>query len=181
MSLRLTTFMAVGLLAGTAMAAPLRDSTTGLTVDPPPGYVAKHATPGQRQAARISVQRPQDTELGCQVAYSPAPQNAGMSQQDINAAMASEAWQSAARRALSMLYDLSGARTVDYGLFRAVMMQGSFKPRPDLPPRAQQITTFFGLMETPRGRTHIVCIAEKADFPQRRPEFEAVVRGVTPP
>lgn len=182
--LRPASFLALGLLAGTtgaAFAAPLRDAASGLAVNPPPGYVAKAEEPGQRNVARFSIQRPGERETGCQVAYTPAPQNAGLNQSQINATISQPHWQEAARSALGPIYDITTSGTADYGPLRALVMVGDIKPRPQLPPRAAQIRTYFTIMETPRGRTSMVCVADKTDFDARVPEFEMTARGITAP
>jgi len=185
--LRPASFLAFSLLAGTALlvapalAAPLRDAASGLAVNPPPGYVAKAEDPGQRNAARFSIQRPGEQETGCQVAFTPAAQNANLTQAQINAAMSQPHWQEAARSALGPVYDITSAGTADYGSLRALVMVGDIKPRPQLPARAAQIRTYFTILETPRGRTSMVCVADKADFNTRLPEFEMTARGITAP
>jgi hypothetical protein len=179
--LRLASLLAFGLLAGTALAAPLRDAATGLAINPPPGYVATAVVPTGRNAARFSVQRPNDHELGCQLAFAPAPQNARLSQTEINALISQPDWQQSARATLEVVYDITSAGTADYGPIRAMVMQGDIKPRRELPPRSQQIRSYFTIMETPRGRTTLVCVAEKADFNALQPEFEMMARGVTAP
>ena len=39
----------------------------------------------------------------------------------------------------------------------------------------------FILLETPRGRANVVCVAKRQTFDARKPEFEAVARGLTVP
>jgi len=184
--LRPVSFLAFSLLAGSALlapatAAPLRDAASGLAVNPPPGYAAKAEDPGQRSAARFSIQRPGEQETGCQVAFTPAAQNANLTQAQINGAISQPPWQEAARAALGPIYDITSAGTADYGPLRALVMVGDIKPRPQLPPRAAQIRTYFTIMETPRGRTSMVCVADKAEFEARLPEFEMTARGITAP
>ncbi len=41
--------------------------------------------------------------------------------------------------------------------------------------------TLFVLLETPRGRTNVVCVAERQTFGTRKREFEAVARSLMVP
>jgi hypothetical protein len=179
--LRPASFLAFSLLAAPALAAPLRDTASGLAVNPPPGYAAKAEEPGQRNTARFSIQRPGEQDTGCQVAFTPAPQNAALTQEQINATISQPHWQEAARAMLGPVYDIMTSGTADYGPLRVLVMVGDIKPRRQLPPRAAQIRTYFTVMETPRGRTSMVCVADKAEFDRRLPEFEMTARGITAP
>jgi hypothetical protein len=185
--LRPASFLAFSLLAGAgllatpALAAPLRDAASGLAVNPPPGYAAKPEQPGQHNVARFSIQRPGEQETGCQVGFTPAAKNASLSQAQINAVISQPHWQEAARAALGPIYDITTSGTADYGPLRVLVMVADIKPRPQLPPRAARIRTYFTIMETPRGRTSMVCVADKADFDTRLPEFEMTARGITAP
>jgi hypothetical protein len=169
------------LAAGAAQATPLRDLATGLAVDPPPGYVARSEAPGRQHAASFSVKRPGDTGEGCQVGFTPVPANARRTQDQINALVASPAGQQAGVQMLAPVYDVTEAANVRLGAVNALVLLASFKPHQKLPPEARQIRTLFALLETPRGRTSIACAAKAAEFPMRRAEFEAVVRGTTAP
>jgi hypothetical protein len=173
--------LAFCLVAGTAVAAPLRDSTTGLAVDPPPGYSARVEVPDRQHTASFSVKRPGDAATGCQVGFTQAPGNARRSQVEINAMMGSPAGQAAGRKLLEPVYDVTEAAMVQVEGVGTLVYLASFKPHRKLPPEARNIRTLFAIMETPRGRTSIACAAENMTFPARRAEFEAVVRGTTPP
>lgn len=173
--------LAFTLAAGAAQAAPLRDNATGLTVDPPPGYTAQAQAPDNQHAASFSVRRGGETATGCQVGFTRVAGNARRSQPEINAMIGSPAGQEAGRATLASVYDVTESATVQLGNVSALLFLASFKPHPKLPPEARNIRTLFAILETPRGRTSIVCAAPNAEFASRRPEFEAVVRGTTPP
>jgi hypothetical protein len=169
------------LVAGAAQAASLRDPATGLAVDPPPGYVARAEPPVKQHAASFSVKRPTDTGEGCQVGFMPVPANNRRTQEQINALIASPAGQQAGVQMLAPVYDVTEATNVRMGAVNALVLLASFKPHQKLPPGARRIRTLFALLETPHGRTSIACAANLAEFPARRAEFEAVVRGTTAP
>ncbi len=179
--LRITTILATLLLAGTAQAAPLRDGATGLAVDPPAGYAARAEAPDRQHAARLSVKRPTDTEGGCELAFAPAPANARFSQAQINEMIGGTAWQDAAKAALAPVYDVSDLRITEFGPLRGMELQADFKPRRELPQRARQLRSYFAILETPRGRTTLVCVADRGEFAARLAEFSAIARGTTPP
>lgn len=172
---------ALCLLAGGAGAAPLRDNATGLTVDPPPGYVALAEAPDNQHAASFSVRRAGETATGCQVGFTRVAANARRSQPEINALIQSPAGKEAGRANLASVYEVTEVATVQLGNVSALVFLASFKLHPKLPPEARSIRTLFAILETPRGRTSIACAAGGNEFTARRPEFEAIVRGTTPP
>jgi hypothetical protein len=169
------------LVAGAVQAAPLRDPATGLTVDPPPGYVATAEAPARPQAASVSVKQPGEGGTGCQIGFTPVAGNARRSQSQINATVSSPEGQQAGIDKLAAVYNVTEAGTVQLGGITALVMHAGFKPHPKLPADAQRIRTFFAILETPRGSTNIACAAEAATFSTRLPGFEAVVRGTTAP
>lgn len=173
--------LAFCLVTAAVQAAPLRDNATGLTVDPPPGYTAQAETPDRQHAASFSVKRAGETTTGCQIGFMRLTENARRSQPEINAMIGSPAGQEAGRATLAPVYDVTESATVQLGNVSALLFLASFKPHRKLPPEALNIRTLFAILETPRGRTSIACAAQKAEFASRRPEFEAVVRGTTPP
>jgi hypothetical protein len=178
---RFTAALSLCLAAGAVQAAPLRDGATGLTVDPPPGYVARAEAPDRQHSARLSVRRGGETATGCEIGFSAVAANARRSQPEINAMIGSPAGQQAGRSLLEPVYNVTETATVQLGNVAALLFLARFKPHRKLPVEAQRIRTLFAILETPRGRTSIVCAAEEADFASRRPEFEAVVRGTAVP
>lgn len=175
--------LTAALLSGPALAAPLRDAASGLAVNPPPGYEASVMPASAPQQARFQVKKAEDRDTGCQVAFTPAPQNAQLSQAQINALTASPGWQEIARKTLtSTIYDVVSAERFDHdAATTGFAMTADFKPDPRLPPRSREIRSFFVILETPKGRTTTVCVGEKASFATRQAEFMAVARGATPP
>ncbi|MBP0494560.1 hypothetical protein [Roseomonas indoligenes] len=173
--------LAAALAAPMAAAAqPVRDAASGLVVAAPPGYAARSIPPGRGQAARFEVKTPADTDTGCQVAFTPAPQNGRFTQAQLDATMRGAEWQDLARKALSALYEIREARTFEDKGRSGYTMVGDFKGE-GLPPRAREVRTLFVIQETPRGRTSTVCVGERTGFETRRAEFMAVATGATPP
>ena len=176
--------LAVGLaLALTAPAAAerLRDESTGLAIDPPEGYIARTISPTPTFVVRFEVKKPSDRDTGCQVAFTPLPQNAELKQSEINDIVEGQRWLDLARATLTTLYEVSATDRFNVDGIGGVAMVGDFKPRPGLPARSQDVRTLFMLVETPKGRTTTICVGEKQDFDVRRAEFERVARSASPP
>lgn len=167
-------------LASAARANTVQDAASGLKVEAPPGYVASALPPGRGQAARVEVRTAADTDTGCQVAFTAAPQNGSLSQAEIDTLMDGDEWQDTAKAALAPFYDVRATRPFRAGPRHGLIIVGDFKNRPELPPRAREIRTLFVIQETPRGRTSTVCAGERARFEAREPEFVAVAAGTTP-
>ncbi|HWX48654.1 MAG TPA: hypothetical protein VNZ61_11415 [Roseomonas sp.] len=168
-------------LSTPAGATPLRDAGTGLTFEPPPGYSASAVPTTGAQSARFALRRPEDQDTGCQIAYAPAPQNAQLTQPQINELTRTPGWQALARARLAPLYDVLEQSVFDQGGILGLKLVGDLRPREGLPARAQVLRSFFAIQETPRGRTTLVCVAEKPSFATRRAEFEALARSIVPP
>lgn len=168
-------------LVSTAMGAPLRDAATGLAVDPPTAYAAIPISPSGDQTARFAIRRAGETDTGCQVAYVPAPQNAGLTQERLNALTRSPGWQAVTRAQIGTAYQLLEGRTFEHGGITGLELVGDLRPRAGLPERTMALRSLFSIQETPRGRTTAVCVAEKSEFPVRRAEFQAVLRSIAPP
>jgi hypothetical protein len=173
-------FLALALVAP-AMAEPLRDASTGLAIDPPEGYVARTIAPTPTFVVRFEVKKPSDRDTGCQVAFTPLPQNADLKQSEINKILEGQRWLDIARATVGMNYDVSATDRFDVEGIGGVAMVGDLKARPGLPARAQDVRTLFMLIETPKGRTTTICVGEKQNFNERRAEFESVARSVSAP
>ena len=167
--------------AGSARAELVRDDASGLTVVPPEGYSAGKLTPTETFTARFAVKKPDDRDTGCQVAFTPLPQNAAYTQDQLNGVMASRLWLDLARATLTLNYNVIDEAPFAQGDIHGLMLVGDLKQRPGIPPRSQDVRTLFFILETPKGRTTTVCVGEKTNFDVRRSEFEAVVHGVTLP
>jgi hypothetical protein len=177
----LTASVLIPTFAGVPMAQSVRDNTSGLTVVPPTGYSASRVAPTETFTVRISVRKPSDRDTGCQVAFTPLPQNAAYTQDEINGLTATQQWLDVQRAAITLNYDVLDTAPFAQGDIRGAMLVGDLKQRPGIPPRSQDVRTLFFLLETPKGRTTTVCVGEKASFDARRTEFDAVAHGVTPP
>jgi len=172
--------LALSLIAR-ATAEPLRDEGTGLAIDPPEGYIARPIAPTPTFVVRFEVKKPSDRDTGCQVAFTPLPQNAELKQSDINDIVEGQRWLDLARATLTTLYDISATDRFNVNGIGGVAMVGDLKSRPGLPARSQDVRTLFMLVETPKGRTTTICVGEKLGFAERRAEFEKIARAVSAP
>lgn len=169
------------LLASSAFAQAPAAGETSLTIKPPAGYEAKQMPGRGANAVIYSVKKPAEPDTGCQVGYAAAPQNAGFAQADINKRMSSKEHQDLAKAAISGIYETNAVAPFEHGDVTGMELISDIKPREGIPPRAQEIRNMMVIMETPKGRTSVVCVGEKADFDKRREEFHQVALGVTLP
>jgi hypothetical protein len=78
-------------------------------------------------------------------------------------------------------YNVSDIQSFEHAGIRGAAATATLKPLPGAPARAADLQTLFVLLETPSGRTNVVCLTEKQNFATRKAEFEAVARGLTVP
>lgn len=164
-----------------AGAEPVRDATIGLTVRPPAGYVARQTTPSGRYTSAFEVKLPSDRDTGCKVAFQPAPQNKHMSQAQINSITSMPAWQEQVGSTLGSLYNVQALASFTHAGVSGASVIATLRSFPGVPSRDSEMMTQFLIFETPRGRTMVVCVAEKGSFPARQIEFEALARGLLLP
>jgi hypothetical protein len=126
------TLLAAIVAAQPARSESLRDDATGLTIAPPEGYIATQMTPAPAGTfpARFSVKKPSDRDTGCQVAFTPLPQNAGLTQDEINHVMATSQWLDLARASIALNYDVLDTAPFAHGDIRGVALVGLIKQRP---------------------------------------------------
>lgn len=176
---------ALGALSGLARAAePIRDDATGLSVRPPDGYQAQKTEGDPRYAAVFAVQKPNESETGCKIAFQPAAAGAtnepALSQDEINAFTRKKEWMDLVRATLALRYDVATVEPFDVQGLSGAAAVADFKPI-EGEPKAGDMRSYLVVFDTPKGRTTIVCVGEKAGFDGRRRDFEAIARGVEPP
>lgn len=170
----------INLSASASLAAPLTDAATGLSVTPPAGYVAEAMTPGPRYTAQFRVKRPDGKDQGCGVGFQNAKQNNGLTQAQINEFTAKPEWTNLLRATLELAHEIKSVEPYEQDGVRGAALVGAMKV-PNMPPDALGIRTFFVILETPKGRTNVICVETKEKFEARRAEFEQIVRSVTLP
>ena len=164
-----------------AAAQTVSDLQSGLAVKPPAGYTAKAAPGRGRYTAVIEVKRDSERDTGCKVAFHPIEQNSGLNQAQINALVDTPERRAVIESTLGTLYQVTDMEQVQHAGVRGSVATATLKPLPGLPTRASEMISVFYLLETPTGRTTIVCVADKQTIMQRRNEFDAVLKGVALP
>ena len=173
--------LALLLSHGVATAQSVTDAGSGLAVTPPAGYTAQSAPQRPRYSAVIDVKRNNDRDTGCKVGFQPSAANRSLSQTEINELVGAPERRAVIASSLGSLYEVAGVQQVEHAGVRGSVATATFKPLPGVPARASAMISLFYLLETPAGRTTIVCVSEKQDFAARRSEFDSVLRGVTLP
>lgn len=168
------------LVSVAAQATPVHDEASGLVIDAPPGYAAHKIDGGFRYAASYAVRKDDQSDPGCRVGFQVSPQNAGLSQAEINAFTAKPEWNDLIKATLALYYDVISVEPFEHNGLAGAAVVGDIKPVEGQPPMAEA-RSYFVLLDTPKGRTTVVCVVGKAQFDARRPEFEAVARSVQPP
>jgi hypothetical protein len=164
-----------------AIAQPISDPATGFAVAPPSGYVAQVSTASGRYTVAFNVKKPDDKDTGCLIGFLNIPAKARFTQAEINAYSAKPEWANEIRTAFSRLYDIISLDPFEHAGVVGSMVVADRKMPPGTPPRAGEIRAWLVVLETPKGRTSMACVAEKASFDARRSEFDTVARGVTLP
>jgi hypothetical protein len=166
---------------GTAAAEPWSDAASGLRVDPPAGYTVHPMSLTPPFAVRAAVKQSDDRDTGCQVAFEPLPQNARLSQAEINDMTIEPGWGERARGSIAAFSDVSEEQPYHQSGITGLSLVAQLKPTFAAPDRAKALRNLMVILETPKGRTTIVCTADKAAFESRRAAFLDVVHGVEPP
>ena len=113
-----------------AAAEPLSDESTGLAINPPEGYIARTIAPTPTFVVRFEVKKPTDRDTGCQVVFTPLPQNAELKQSEINDIIEGKRWIDLARATIGINYDVSATDRFGINGIGGIAMVGDFKPRP---------------------------------------------------
>lgn len=170
--------LALILLAAPAAAETLRDDGAGISVTPPPGYTATPSPPGGTPRPVFDLRTPRDADTGCRIAVEAATATASLTQAEINARAASQERKDTEAATYGTVYDILVLDNTTHQGITGIAMIGDLKPRPAMPPRTQEVRTLLIILETPRLRLTLGCVAEKAEFAGRLPGFEAVLRGI---
>jgi hypothetical protein len=180
-SLRTSLVLLVPLATAPALAQTFRDQATGLAITPPAGYTAQPGPDSARYGVTVNVKRAEDNDTGCRVGFQPAPQNATLTQAEINKMAVTPEREDVIRRTLSALYEVKTLRSFAHDGVTGVTALAEIKMIPNIPARAADLQNVFYMFETPKGRTNIICVVEKTAYEQRRGEFEALARGTKVP
>lgn len=181
--------LAVGLavLAGSAparAAEPVRDAGTGLSIQPPDGYEARKTEGDPRYAVVYAVQKQGEVDTGCKVAFQPHQSAAAgerqLSQDEINAFTRQKEWIDLIRATLALRYEVATVEPFEQQGLTGAAVVADFKAA-EGESGAEQVRSYLVVLDSPKGRTTVVCVGERAAFEARRKEFEAIARSVSPP
>lgn len=174
-------------LAALACAAPAfaaEDAATGLAVTLPEADFVVETIPAQPPyTANFGVKAgangpaPFEGEAYlCQVSFAPAPQNADLSQDEINEMITSPEWLEVAKQSMSQVFDFesdTGFKLADYRGHEFVAV-----PRQE---GAEDVRLVLSMLETAQGRTALSCVAHADQLESMLTTFRTIRDGVTPP
>lgn len=119
--------------------------------------------------------------MGCRVGFQSAPQNNDLTQAQINEQAGKPEWRNLVRATMELIYDVTSIESFEHDGVQGAVVIATIKPRDGLPPEAKDVRNFLVMLETPKGRTNVVCVDMKDSFDARRAEFEQIVRAVKMP
>ncbi|WP_426955983.1 hypothetical protein [Muricoccus radiodurans] len=170
------------LLPPPAGAETFQDAATGLTVDLPEGF---RATRGERPGYDVVIGLNSDAprrRIGtsadlCQLAYAHAPQNASLSQAQINEISAAPDRLALIRTQMERGFEVASIQPVPWGAATGTEVTGTPRVGPDAP----DARVMLSIAETPRGRVVLSCAAHAADTPALYEVFRTLRAAVKPP
>ena len=162
----------------------LTDEASGLSIQLPAGYTVTKAPPRPRQdvvfTIRSEANRPvaknRDGSL-CGLAFSNATANASLSQEEINETVRKPEWRNVAKATLETVFDVKRMDGITLNGIEGMAIQTA--PKASLPD--QDVFMHMSILETPKGRTTLVCVTDKANAQAALPVFESFRAGVQPP
>lgn len=163
----------------------MEDQVTGLKIDLSSDFIVKldsTKNPTYDVLFGIDPASGQPPHVGtskylCGVTFRAAPQNAGFTQDQINEMIRGEEWNLQARKTLSTNLTLETANAFHIDGINGVEFTGIPKVGPD----HENVRLMMSMLETPKGRTTVVCTATKASFDGVMPMFHTIRDGVSPP
>ncbi|HZA02570.1 MAG TPA: hypothetical protein VE665_09845 [Hyphomicrobiaceae bacterium] len=168
--------VAAATASGPLAAQSYADPASGLTVDPPKPFVAQ---PGRRLRqfdATIDVDSAAE-KRHCAIGYKQLSQNASLSKADINAMMADPNWRNLQKSIFEMTGTVTDLVTFEHQGYTGLEMTVT----PKVGPAADTIRMSVSHIETPKGRTALICITDKDSLAAALPQFRAVRATIRAP
>lgn len=159
--------LATGFVPGPAAAE------RALVVDPPPGHTVATGQPDPGYSENLEIASTLDPDAGCQAAFQPVAAT-GASQAQLNEIAATPAYVTTVKAFLGLRFAIDKVAPYRLDGILGVHVEGDAKG-------GAGVRAFATILETPKGRTTIVCIGPSARTGELRGEFEAITRGVVPP
>ena len=174
--------IAIAIAKSSASAESVYDQRTGLGVTAPPEYSVKASPPRGRYTAVIDLKRQGARDTGCKVGFQPAaPAQARLTQAEINELVSGPERRAVLQSVFGLLYEIVGLEPLEHGGVQGSAAIATLKPLPTMPARATEMMNMFYLLETPAGRTTLVCLSERKDFAAHKLEFERILKSVVLP
>jgi hypothetical protein len=173
--------LAIVIASMPAIAQPISDPATGFAVMPPSGYAAKTSTTSGRYTVSFNVKKPDDKDTGCLIGFLHIPDKARFTQAELNGYAARPEWANEIRTTFARLYDIISLDRFEHAGALGSVVVADRKKTPGTPKRADEVRAWLVVLETPKGRISMACVAEKSSFEARQSEFVAVAQGVTLP
>lgn len=179
----ITVLLTLMILLGSTWAQRLTEPTTGLSVAAPVGYNISITEARLPSIAAISIRRPTDREGydGCQAAFRPVRQNESYSQAELNMATGTDRWRGEIAQSIGSTYLIDYSEPFLHAQSEGILLEGMIRMAQGVPGIYKDLRTLFIILETPRGRTSIVCVSDRQEFDGRRDEFLAISRSTTAP
>jgi hypothetical protein len=164
-----------------ASSSVIVDDATGLKFTPPAGLTATRGAPRRGQDVVITVR----TESGvpkaknrdgslCAIAFANGPANAKLSQAEINALSRKEEWRNVVKATFELIFTIAPLESITQKGVGGVRFTAN--PKPEFPD--QDVHASMAMFETPRGRTSVVCVTDRASATSAEPIFAAIRAGV---
>jgi hypothetical protein len=174
-------FAALVLLAAATASGPLAaqsyaDRASGLAVDPPKPFTAQPGPQYRQFDTTIDVASTTD-KRACLVGFKNLPKNASLSRAEINTMTASPEWQNAHKSLFGPTGTVSELSTFDHQGYTGIEMILA----PKLGPGAETARMVVSTIETAKGRTSLICVADRDSFGAALPEFRAVRATIRAP
>lgn len=181
--MRVLTLAVLASLTLAPAAFAQEDAATGLAIDLPDDFTVEAIPPAAPYTANFGVKSASGTPANfdgeawlCQVSFAPAPQNADLSQDEINNMVTSPEWLQLAKDSMAPVFDFeqdSGFELAGFNghEFVAVPKQAG----------AENVRLVLSMLETSKGRTAISCVADEATLDEALPVFRTIRDSVAPP
>ena len=113
----------------------------------------------------------------CIVGFTHLPQNAALSKADINTMMLTPEWQNLHKSIFGITGTVTDLVTFDHQGYTGIEMTVT----PKVGPAGESIRMVVSTVETPKGRTALICIADKDSIAAALPEFRALRAAIRSP
>jgi protein TonB len=113
----------------------------------------------------------------CEAGFKAAPQNASLTQTQINAVASAPEWRNLVKSTFELGFKVTAIRNVRI----ANVVGAEIEAIPKTGPGAADARAYATLHETPKGRVTLVCVTTAKAYPKALASFRAVRDAITPP